>query len=210
MARLTFSPIVAGASGKAADAVFSNWKGQAYVRKHVIPKNPQTDAQMLQRDAMGRLPNIRRHLRAEVLAAQDFYAVGSGMSGWNWFAGKNVILEKTFESQEISPPNPLCDPLLTLDCTDATGQDITVAWTGGRRGALIYVALWYRRIDEGHEAPFFTEGSWKTDLVSADGTTISPGVAGTYMVVGSVWDSNVTDDRPAQMSGSVFDTVVVA
>ncbi|GAJ20648.1 unnamed protein product, partial [marine sediment metagenome] len=37
MARVLFTPMIAGLSGKVSDAVFARWKGRYYVRTRVIP-----------------------------------------------------------------------------------------------------------------------------------------------------------------------------
>jgi len=51
MAKLTAPLFSFGASGKLADSlVFGSWKGLNIVRKYVIPANPQSDAQVIQRD----------------------------------------------------------------------------------------------------------------------------------------------------------------
>lgn len=75
------------ASGTIGDAItYSNWKGLPYVRSRVIPANPQTADQT----------SIRNTLTAGVSAYQDtasvpaasklswdYYASGTGMSGFN-------------------------------------------------------------------------------------------------------------------------------
>jgi len=192
MARITFSPLIAGASGKAADAVFSRWKSTSYVRKHVIPANPQTAAQTLMRDAMGRIPYMWRKLRAAVQDAQDRYATNIGMSGYNWFAKQNAKLEKTFQAANITPPDVAVEPVLTFTKVDGGAGSVTFNWTGGSTGALIYATLWTRKITTAEQETSFTEQSWETVLCSA-GTMVKALVAlKKYTAVLSVWNKNTS------------------
>lgn len=66
------------ASGTVGDAiVYSNWKGLAYVRSRVIPKNPRSDEQV----------SVRQTLTAGVSTWQDDTAVPEGSKlSWNWYA----------------------------------------------------------------------------------------------------------------------------
>ena len=64
--KLTFSPLVAGMSGKAAHAVAASWKGVPYVRKLVIPHNPKSAAQVIQRGYFARMPSWFRSLPTDL------------------------------------------------------------------------------------------------------------------------------------------------
>jgi len=77
------------ASGTIGDAItFSNWKGLPYVRSRVIPANPQTASQVSIRGVMTDAVSSWQDV-AQVPAASklswDYYASGTGMSGFNRF-----------------------------------------------------------------------------------------------------------------------------
>lgn len=189
MARLTFSPLIAGASGKAADAVFSKWKSTSYVRKLVKPANPQTAAQTTMRDAMGRMAYMWRKFRSEIHDLQDVYGTNIGMSGFNWFAQQNAALEKTYDAQHITPPDADVEPPLTIGLADAGGGSCTVTWTGGATGANIYISIYSRRVDTGNEADYFDEEDWETTLASAGTKAVTLAASQTFRVVIFIWDS---------------------
>jgi hypothetical protein len=82
------------ASGTIGDVItYSNWKGLAYVRSRVIPSNPQTDAQTSIRNTMTGGVSAWRD-DASVPAASrsswDYYASGTGMSGFNRYIKKFI------------------------------------------------------------------------------------------------------------------------
>jgi len=95
------------ASGTLGDAiVFSNWKGLPYVRSRVIPANPQYSGQV----------SIRNVLKAGVSAYQDdasqdatsrnswdYYASGTGMSGFNRYIKLFILNNKAKASAWINP-----------------------------------------------------------------------------------------------------------
>jgi hypothetical protein len=205
VAKIIYSPLVAGMSGAAADAVCSNWKGRHYVRKRVVPHNPQTDAQDTVRESMGRIPPLWRSLETQIKDVLDAAAVSSRMSGYNAFCHRNRLLEETFESGDITPGNPQIDGANTLALTDATGQIITVDWTGGTQGAGYKAYILYRRIDGVYLDNHFTVGDKDTTLMSAETFALDVSVAGTYLVV-------LANELVAthEFSACKYDTVVVA
>lgn len=95
------------ASGTLGDAiVFSNWKGLPYVRSRVIPNNPQYSGQV----------SIRNVLKAGVSAYQDdasqdsvsrnswdYYASGTGMSGFNRYIMLFILNNKAKASAWSNP-----------------------------------------------------------------------------------------------------------
>lgn len=189
MARITFSPLIAGASGKAADAVFSKWKSTPYVRKLVTPSNPKTAAQTLMREAMGRMPYMWRQFRSEVQALQNAYGVSIGLSGFNWFARQNASLEKTYDAYEISPPDADVEPPLSCSLSDGGGGSATLTWTGGATGANIYASIYKRKVESGEEDASFAEESWETVLASAGTASITLSASKDWRVSLFLWDS---------------------
>lgn len=80
-----------GASGTLAKTmVFSKWKGRPYVRRHVIPANPQTAAQTLTRNAFTFSSNVWKAAPTLLRAPWERFAQGQVLSGRNAFIGKNT------------------------------------------------------------------------------------------------------------------------
>jgi len=183
MAIVSYSPIVTALSGKVADAVFSRWKGRSYLRRRVVPANPNTAAQQLVRDSMGRLPALWRSLNADLKAQLDAYAADQRMSGWNWFASHNRVLEQTYDAAAVATPNALIDPVATLVLTAAPPGSITVTWTNGTESAAHKVLIYIRKVTPASEALVYTQKTRSTVLTSAHTYEAIIGVAGTYRVI---------------------------
>lgn len=202
MARLTFSPLIAGMSGKTADAVTASWKGRAYVRKRVIPANPNTAAQQTVRDSMGRLSPLWRSLESQIKAVQDDYAVNEALSGWNWFVRSNRVLEETYESGLITPPNTDIEAPASITLTDQGGGTCKVDWTGGTQGAGYYIYVVSRKIETGEVVNAYVVQSSETVLVSALTTNVSLAASKDFLVAIAVEDT-----ANSLFSASVYDTV---
>lgn len=70
--------------------VYSSWRGVSYVRRYVIPANPQTDAQMKTRNIFSMLNQAWLFAPAAVRAPWDAFATGKPLTGRNKFIGDNV------------------------------------------------------------------------------------------------------------------------
>lgn len=91
MAKPTGPLLSFGASGQIAKtAVFSRWKGRPYVRRHVVPANPQTAEQSLTRDVFTWASNVWKQAPALLVAPWDRFAVGQVITGRNHFMGSMV------------------------------------------------------------------------------------------------------------------------
>jgi len=135
MAKIIFSPLIASASGKAADAVFARWKGINYVRQRVTPANPKSAGQVAQREALARTLLCWRTFEQQIKDQLDAYAVNYSMSGYNWFMSKNIVLEKTSALGIITPTHPEIPGPASLALTSPIAQQIKLDWTGGPAGA---------------------------------------------------------------------------
>jgi len=89
VARVTYSPLIADIRGKTADAVFSSWKGRAYVRMHVIPANPQTAAQTAVRNALAEAVVIWQGMGSQLVTGYGVGADVLNISGYNDMVGRN-------------------------------------------------------------------------------------------------------------------------
>ena len=128
MARVTFSPLIAGMSGRTADAVFASWKGRNYVRKYVIPHNPQSAAQTLVRESLARCVTLWRSLTAHIKKWLDEYGTDYRMAGYNTFCSKNRALEQVPSALKPVPDNPHVVAPSTLAGAAGAAGEIDVTW----------------------------------------------------------------------------------
>lgn len=128
--KIKWSPLVGSASGTTADAVAASWKGIQYIRKHVIPHNPQTDEQMLVRNSLARCVPLWRSLGSEEKAWLNKYGVDYRMSGFNVFMSKCRALEQALELILPMPPNPYEPAPDTFAAATGAGAggDIDCTW----------------------------------------------------------------------------------
>jgi len=93
MAKVTAPLLSFGGSGSIAKSmVFSKWKGRPYVRRHVIPANPQSTAQTLTRDIFRNLSSIWLNLVPGGQTPWDRFAEGQVLTGRNAYMGKNLAV----------------------------------------------------------------------------------------------------------------------
>lgn len=139
--RIRFSPLIAGMSGKAADAVASSWKGRAYIRKLVIPHNPKSAAQTLVRDSLTRCVTLWRSLSSDIKKWLDTYATAYRMSGYNTFMSKNRAIEQAETALVPVPANP--HVVAPTDAAFVTGigvsGDIDLTWTDDTLPGITHV-----------------------------------------------------------------------
>ena len=119
---------MAGASGRAADAVAANWKGRAYVRKYVVPHDADTVKQGLVRDAFTTCVTLWRSLSTTVKAWLDTYGVGYRISGFNVFMAKNRKTEQATGILKPVPDNPNVAALVHSAGSVAVATKITITW----------------------------------------------------------------------------------
>lgn len=95
------------ASGTIGDAiVFSNWKGLPYVRSRVIPDNPRTSIQQIQRTLLTSGVSTWQSGITEDSGSKtswDHDASGTGMSGFNRYMKYFLELNES-TSEEASIP----------------------------------------------------------------------------------------------------------
>ncbi len=102
MAKPTAPLLSFGASGTIAKTmVYSRWKGRAYVRRHVIPANPQSVAQTLTRNAFAFANSTWKNAGPLGRAPWDRFATGQVLTGRNKFQG-NFVAENRGEVDLLS------------------------------------------------------------------------------------------------------------
>jgi len=91
MAKTTAPLLSFSASGQIAKTqVYSKWKGRSYVRRHVVPSNPQSAEQTLTRNAFTWLQNTYKLAPALFTDPWDAYARGLVMTSRNAFTKQNL------------------------------------------------------------------------------------------------------------------------
>lgn len=122
-----------GATGTIAKTmVFSTWKGRPYVRRHVIPANPQSTAQTLTRNAFSFANSVWKVGGVLLRTPWDRFAVGQVLTGRNKFMA-NYVLENRGEtdllSWNISSGAKGGLPALTIVASSPGVNDINLALT---------------------------------------------------------------------------------
>lgn len=128
MAKSTAPLLSFGASGTLAKTmVYSRWKGRAYVRRHVIPANPQSVAQTLTRNAFASANSIWKNSGPLGRAPWDRFATGQVLTGRNKFQGQYVNQnrgEVDLLSWNMSPGAKGGPPLTSVVATSPGVNDI--------------------------------------------------------------------------------------
>jgi len=110
VAKVTAPLLSFGASGQIAQTqVYSKWKGRPYVRRQVIPSNPQTAEQTLTRNAFTWLQNVYKLAPSLFTDPWEAYAQGKVMTGRNALTKQNlpVLREETDLTNFIGSPGAL-------------------------------------------------------------------------------------------------------
>lgn len=91
MAKTTAPLLSFGGSGQIAKTmVYSTWKGVPYVRRHVVPANPQTTAQQATRTLFAQLREMWKIAPSLVTDAWNAFAQGRPFTGMNKYVGENI------------------------------------------------------------------------------------------------------------------------
>lgn len=128
MAKPTAPLLSFGASGTLAKTmVYSSWKGRPYVRRHVIPANPQSTAQTLTRNAFASANSIWKILGPLGRSPWDRFATGQVLTGRNAMMGRYVSEnrgETDLLSWNMSPGAKGGTPLTSVVPTSPGVNDI--------------------------------------------------------------------------------------
>jgi len=107
MAKVTAPLLSFGASGTIAKVqVYSKWRGRPYVRRHVIPSNPNTAAQQSTRNVFSVANSFWKLMGSIAISPWDLFATGQVLTGRNAFVGRyvgNVRGEVDQALMELSP-----------------------------------------------------------------------------------------------------------
>lgn len=91
MAKTTAPLLSFGGSGQIGKTmVYGSWKGRSYVRRHVIPANPQSSEQTITRNAFSFLQSVYKFAPAIVTSVWEAYASGLVLTSRNAFTKFNL------------------------------------------------------------------------------------------------------------------------
>ncbi len=134
-----------GASGTLAGAiVFSTWKGRPYVREHVVPANPKSQAQLGVRQMLKFLSQYWDSLTPGEQADWEEPAAVTNISPFNAFIAYNQSAWAQFLSPSIAYPATRADTAgtITFDSVDALVRSllitVTVTVLADNWGVLIF------------------------------------------------------------------------
>lgn len=128
--KVTYSPIIAGLSGKAADVVAARWKGVPYVRSHVIPANPRTAAQIAQRNKNTYKVWFAQQWNAKWKEAWTEFVAGRALSEMNGFSSFNKLDPFGASGLLASPFNvDVANPSDLLWQAGVASKSVKLTWT---------------------------------------------------------------------------------
>ena len=132
MAKTTAPLLSFSAGGQIAKTqVYSTWKGRPYVRRYVVPANPQTAAQTLTRSTFAFLNALWKFYPAAATTAWALYADGFRITDRNAFLKANVSPLRAaadLDAMVISPAAKSGFMASAMVITPTTGQ-LSVAVT---------------------------------------------------------------------------------
>lgn len=132
MAKVTAPLLSFGASGQIAQTqVYSKWKGRPYVRRYVIPSNPNTAGQVATRSVFSWANGVWKNAPTLFISPWDRFATGQVLTGRNAMIGQNVRNlrgDVVLDDMVFSPGAKGGPPADSIVLTPAAGQ-ITVDFT---------------------------------------------------------------------------------
>ncbi len=135
MARTTGPLMSMGASGTIGNTMtFSSWKGRSYVRRTVIPANPQSPAQVAVRAMLTFLSQAWKSLTSVNQATWNVSAQNQQLSPFNAFVQDNARRWTTgeFPSQATPPTAATNSAALSLIATSGQASaNLSLTQTGG-------------------------------------------------------------------------------
>ncbi|PKL40547.1 MAG: hypothetical protein CVV44_02780 [Spirochaetae bacterium HGW-Spirochaetae-1] len=105
MADVKLNPVFTGFSKQIGDLVFVNLHGKTFVRKKAIPRQTNSEAQLLVRDCFKKTIEAWGRLNDDQKKAWEKEAHGKNMSGYNLFFRDNFRHLRAGETVKTLPVN---------------------------------------------------------------------------------------------------------
>lgn len=151
------SALISSLSGTTGAAVASSWKGRMYIRRHVIPHNPQSDLQMAQRAHMAHQASWFRSLSDQMEKWLEELGTPLALSGYNVTTKANVLAMARGEAPIIVPGNPNVEEVINFSAYGGGGdRHLSATWAQGNAVADNCIRLFTAPVDadeEGKEEP---------------------------------------------------------
>jgi len=163
MARVVFSALISAASGKIGDVVMSKWKGIPYVRRRVIPSNPQSGLQCKQRFCLKTALTLWQSVKAWAKPPWTLSVSGYAISGYNSFMDQVMTLLAPQLSESgvgedpiwtapavtvLSPYNNAYAGLIDVQAGTPGDLEMVITWTARGGVAAANKVKPYFRLDD--------------------------------------------------------------
>lgn len=130
MARVTGPLLSLNGSGQIAKTqVYASWKGRPYVRRYVIPSNPQSSEQTLTRQTFAWLQNVWRYMPSGALDAWEAYAASSRFTPTNGFIKQNLSALREQANLDLMIFSPSAGGGLPAAAISASGGALQITVT---------------------------------------------------------------------------------
>jgi len=188
MAKTTAPLLSFGGSGQIGKTmVYGSWKGRPYVRRHVIPANPQSAEQTITRNAFSFLQSVYKFAPALVTDVWEAYASGQVMTARNAFTKfslPNIRGETDLDNLVLSGGANGGPPPTAAVATPGSGQ-LSVAVTAPSvlpQGWTIYSAIVAVIRDQDPDSGVLFTVTAGEDLTSAYAVVLTGLTANLYQV----------------------------
>jgi len=138
-------------SGKVGNVVFGTWKGRPYIRKHVIPSNPETEGRRAQKNYIKKVVAWWHDIPTELKEWCKLMGANFAISGANIFVRDNVrafSAEVPYDPPMAPGTSPQAGPVAgAISTASNETKSITFAdFVEGPTGYELYAVL-YERAD---------------------------------------------------------------
>jgi len=209
----TIAPLLSfeGSGQIAKTQVYSVWKGRPYVRRYVIPSNPNTAEQQLTRNTFSWLNNVWKFMSGAAIEGWQAYANSARITDRNGFIKINngpLRQQTTLDDMILSPSAKSGIVAAAVTPTPAAGQ-ITVAMTAPSlpAGWTIVEAVAMCIRDQNPQAGTAYSVTVGTDATAAYSIVLAGLAAADYLVGG--WFKYLKPDGTNAYGQSVQSVVTV-
>ena len=206
--KITPSPLVSRLTGSAAGVTCASWRGINFARAKVIPANPRSVAQRVQRNRNTAKVWTWQDLQTKIRNAWAAAASGKPMSGFNLFGKQNKVDPMADAGLVLAPFNRYVDPVSDFAFTDAGGQVINLAWTDPAIASSTVEMFLIRQTalpallmtrDDFPTSPDVQTQSLDADLETMDSDPVSTG--GVYLCYAALYDPTANPATPDGING---------
>lgn len=203
-----------GASGQIANtAVYGNWKGRPYVRRYVIPGNPQSAEQTATRSVFTWASNVWKQAGPLLQGPWLRFAVGQVLTGRNAFIGRQITAMRGETDVELFVGSPGAKgglaPLTVSAADDTDKIAVTFTLPTAPTGWAV-AASQCAAIPAQNPATGILYQTYEAEVATTPWlvASIDPTPADDYIVVG--WLKWTKPDGSIAYGPSLIDTVTVA